>query len=248
MFDTRPSDSTGLLFNLCERLGRQIMQPRDTYGYLLDRFTTHECRLQVSSIHQSHVNDWTLISLKDVFLGRGEQIPSLRFKHKVRLAPVLARSLLQLSPSSWLPDNLTSEHIVFIQRPSSATTFYDCVYISKCLPESRRSHKQKQERKLDLPFDYTKDEERLFYLGVLLMELVLGATWESIRNSATSSSDVDVAEECLPRIQAQGDHYYHAIRSCIKFEFLEPESDLDKAPFRQEVYDKVVGLLDDNLS
>ncbi|KAK8113381.1 hypothetical protein PG984_013907 [Apiospora sp. TS-2023a] len=241
-----PSDAR-LLLNLCERLGSaQNLQPRDTHGYLLDPFTTDGCRLQVLSVHQSHDNDWTPVSLKEVLLRRGERIPSLRFKHKVRLAPVLARSLLQLASSSWLPGDLTSEDIVFIQRPSAAT-LYDCVYVSRRLPKWPSLYQLKNERKFDLPSDYTEDEERVFSLGVLLMELVLGATWESLRDSATSRSDIDVAEECLPRVQIEGDHYYRAIKCCIRIEF-ESDADLDKATFRQDVYDKVVGLLEDNHS
>lgn len=242
----RPSDK-GLLFNLCETfISTQEAQPRNSYGYMLDRSTANGCRLKISSLHRSE-DDWASVSLKDVLLRRGERVPRLAFKHKVKLAPVLARSLLQLSSSSWLPENLTSEHIVFIRRPSAAA-FYDCVYVSNCLPKTSNAQKLKCERKFDLPCDYTEDEERLFSLGVLLMELVLGATWESLRDSATSTSDVDVAEECLSRVQAEGDHYYRAIKCCIKFEFLEPDANLDKAPFRQEVNDKVVGLLEDNLS
>ncbi|KAK7936025.1 hypothetical protein PG985_001520 [Apiospora marii] len=242
-----PSDSD-LLFNLCETFrSTQEVQPQAPYGYVLDRSTAGGCRLRISSLCHGE-DDWTPFTLKDILLRRGERIPRLAFKHKVKLAPILARTLLQLSPSSWLPAVLTSEHIIFIRRPTVAT-FYDCVYVSKSLPERPPSaYKMNCERKFDLPSDYTEDEGRLFSLGILLMELVLGATWESIRDSATSSSDIDVAEECLSRVQAEGDHYYRAIKCCIEFEFLEPEADLDKAPFRQEVYDKVVGLLEDNLS
>ncbi|KAK6850023.1 hypothetical protein PG995_013856 [Apiospora arundinis] len=243
----KPTDNV-LLFDLCETVGSaQSHPPQDEYGYLLDRSTADECRLKVSPVQHGQDNDWTPVNLKDVLLRRGESIPRLAFKHKVKLAPLLARSLLQLSSSSWLPNNLTSEHIVFIRRSSTAH-FYDSVYILKCLPEKSSEQPPHIEPKFGLPIDYTEEEKRLFSLGVLLMELVLGSTWESIRNSATASFDVDVAEECLPRIQAEGDHYYRAIKCCIKFEFVEPEANLDKAPFRQEVYDKVVGLLEENLS
>ncbi|KAK8034120.1 hypothetical protein PG993_009115 [Apiospora rasikravindrae] len=238
-----------VLLDLCESLGSQkSLSPGDAYGYVLDHLSADECRLKVSSVYHSQTDDRALFSLKDVLLRRGWWIPRLEFRHKVKLAHLIARSLLQLS-SSWLTDSFNSEHIVFIPQ-GSGSPFYDSVYILKRLPKSEMSstYYQQYGRKFDLPADYRDVEERLFSLGVLLMELVLGATWESIRSSTASTSDLDVAEECLARIQTQGEHYYRAIKCCIRFEFVEPEADLDKASFRQEVYDKVVGLLEDNLN
>lgn len=79
------------------------------------------------------------------------------------------------------------------------------------------------------------------------MEVVLGVPWASIRALSTASSDLAVAEKGLAGVQNEDEHYYLAIRCCIKFQF-EFEEGLEKTQFREEVYEKVVGLLEGNMS
>ncbi|KAK8064092.1 hypothetical protein PG996_008744 [Apiospora saccharicola] len=235
--------------DLCQKLGiHQSQPPQDAYGLVVDRASPNNNRFKVSSLLKPQSNDWTPVSLKQVLEHRGVHmgLPHLAFKHKVKLAPILARTVLQLPACTWLPHRLTSDQIVFIQRDSSRI-LYESVYVLKHLPERPNTSNQPSEQMFDLPPYFSEIQKLFFSLGVLLMEVVLGFPWEIIRASSTASSDLAAAEECLARVQNEGENYFLAIRCCIKFQF-EFDEDLDKAQFREEVYEKVVGRLEGNVS
>lgn len=151
----KPCDNM-VMYDLCQKIGNpQGQQPQDAFGLVVDRASPHGDRFKISSLLKTQSNDWTPVSLKQVLQHHGVYtgIPHLSFKHKVKLATLLARSVLQLPARSWLPQKLTSDEIVFIQRDSSPT-LYESVYVLKRLPERTISIPW-DEQIFDLPPHYS---------------------------------------------------------------------------------------------
>ncbi|KAK6852176.1 hypothetical protein PG995_012301 [Apiospora arundinis] len=117
----------------------------------------------------------------------------------------------------------------------------------------------------------------IFSLGIVLLELALGKRLSSMRKPTTTTTtttsateegppqqesgllgeadrqrdlllDYDTALQHLSVVNTEMGPYYHdAVRRCIKCEFMHPTLDLEDDEFRQEVYRKVVALLEKNL-
>ncbi|KAK6838009.1 hypothetical protein PG987_006290 [Apiospora arundinis] len=117
----------------------------------------------------------------------------------------------------------------------------------------------------------------IFSLGIVLLELALGKRLSSMRKPTTTTTittsateegphqqesgllgeadrrrdlllDYDTALQHLSVVNTEMGPYYHdAVRRCIKCEFMHPTLDLEDDEFRQEVYKKVVALLEKNL-
>ncbi|KAK6852349.1 hypothetical protein PG995_010900 [Apiospora arundinis] len=230
-----------LIVSVCDALCRKQCLPNtDYYGYIIDNSANNAIKFTIRPTNSYQNNHWAVLTLRDVLMHQGKTLPGLRYFDKMKLAALVARALLQLSGSSWTPEVMTSESFVILI--SDNTTVYDSIYVSPCAPLAQPPSLQ-----LDLPVNYTKDEQRLIALGITLIELMLGTHWEQIRASAESTSDREIAQNKLRDLREVNEFCYLAIKYCINLEVVGAKCDLESQEFRKEVYERVVGRFEDNL-
>ncbi|KAL3294346.1 hypothetical protein RB213_005245 [Colletotrichum asianum] len=95
----------------------------------------------------------------------------------------------------------------------------------------------------------------LLALGILLLELNLGRTIESLRiqyetpppGAPRLMYDSMTAQRLLQERQMDSLNYKSAVQRCIWGEFARQKLDLNDEDFRQEIYEKVVALLETDL-
>ncbi|OBR06237.1 hypothetical protein CH63R_10357 [Colletotrichum higginsianum IMI 349063] len=234
--------------DLCAEIRRNQKQVAvDCYGMVSDQ-TGNKVRMfgvypQPST---ERPDSWSVVSLKDV-LANPSKFPPMSTPHRLRLAQVVSSSLLQLQQTPWVPDVLTSRDIVFLQKGPDAEVMYTDIFIAKSLPErAPKAYADKSVARGRCP--------ALLSLGIVLLELGLGGTIESFRTqdevppagSPLLLSEFRTAQRLLERRQIGSQRYSSAVKRCLWGEFDRPVLDLSNDDFRQEVYEQVVVLLEDN--
>jgi hypothetical protein len=241
------------LINLCQTIERCHRRgDLNCYGYVSDPSAAkyHKFGVYPLRTHQDY-NNWSMISLKEALENNNASLPPLRFGDKHKLAAKIASNILQHSQSPWLPDMLTSDDILFIKREDRK--LYDQAFVTKQFPESKV---------VEPTCDSTYSPECiqnpiLFSLGIILLEIALGKTADSLRTPserppAGSARDLlldyKTADKYLDIVEKTvGDSYGRVVRRCIKCEFLSRSSSLDDDEFRYEVYGSVVAPLEENV-
>ncbi|CAJ2510792.1 Uu.00g064170.m01.CDS01 [Anthostomella pinea] len=156
----------------------------------------------------------------------------------------------------YLTDTLVQSRrfdVLFVRQ--NDRTVYDRPYLAKRLPEDTVNTSTQVTAAGHTP---TVQNPTVFYLGILLIELLLGDTLDNIRtannwkvdpNVPELERDFDTAQKLLPRVMEKGEANYHtAVKRCVNCMFeSENAGDLEDAAFRQEVYEKVVGPLEEGL-
>jgi hypothetical protein len=183
------------------------------------------------------------ISLDDVYCG-----PTiLSAKAKITLAIVLANSVLQLYGSPWLPKGWDRKKFRFLRskdqimlRPLLAADFR-CIALVEPSPTDTLH----------------KSPERL-ELGVLLLELFLQDTMENLRDPAEDlGCDEEVTADTqfftASRVHEQHnwdvyERYSNAVAACLECNSDSDGVDMGDRSYRQFLYDKVIGPLEDELS
>ncbi|GJD01519.1 hypothetical protein ColKHC_10344 [Colletotrichum higginsianum] len=124
---------------------------------------------------------------------------------------------------------------------------YTDIFIAKSLPErAPKAYADKSVARGRCP--------ALLSLGIVLLELGLGGTIESFRTqdevppagSPLLLSEFRTAQRLLERRQIGSQRYSSAVKRCLWGEFDRPVLDLSNDDFRQEVYEQVVVLLEDD--
>ncbi|KAE9571649.1 hypothetical protein CGCF415_v006613 [Colletotrichum fructicola] len=233
--------------NLCERIRRSQKQLAfDCYGMIRDR-SGQMCRdFGVYPTFGSDREQWSVISLREV-LERPLEFPHMSVSAKLHLAAMIASSFLQLHQTPWLPEILTSRDILFFKR--GAELQYEHAFVMKGLQE-RLEDKQKGNNSAP-----SSRCPALLALGILLLELNLGRTIESLRiqyetpppGAPRLMYDSMTAQRLLQERQMDSLNYKSAVQRCIGGEFARPKLDLNDEDFRQEIYEKVVALLETDL-
>ncbi|ETS78935.1 hypothetical protein PFICI_08788 [Pestalotiopsis fici W106-1] len=252
--DASPNISASCVHDLCGAIAKgQDKHNVHCYGYISDKSAVTAPMFGVYPFGQMPSPSCTVISLKDVLEDHGKTFPLLRFRHKVRLSHLFALSVLQLSSSPWMPKILTSRDIIFLRRDDNV--LYESVYIASRLPYSSPDR---------LVFDDARvsplvPNKELFFLGILLIELALGTTFDKLRSSVSEQrytkpldleADWAMAINALSELQSTmkaSPNYFKSVKVCIKCEFLHENIDLNDQIFRQEVYKRVVGPLEEDL-
>ncbi|KAK8091753.1 hypothetical protein PG997_002114 [Apiospora hydei] len=224
--------------------------------------------------HNNPSDELSIVSLRQVLESGGKSLPYLAFRHKQTLAATVASNVLQLAKSPWLPEVFDCEDILFVNLDGSPS--YDHVFVSKRLPErdSPKTLDDGDDPKHHI--SGIVQNSTLFSLGIVLLELALGKRLRSLRKPTaivTAATTTDEEESspsqrsptqdaerrdllldyqtALQHLNAvnieMGPNYHDAVRRCIKCEFMHPTLDLEDDGFRQEVYGKVVALLEANL-
>ncbi|KAI8279597.1 hypothetical protein K4K60_005443 [Colletotrichum sp. SAR11_57] len=146
-----------------------------------------------------------------------------------------------------MPEILTSRDILFFKR--GAELQYEHAFVMKGLQE-RLEDKQKGNNSAP-----SSRCPALLALGILLLELNLGRTIESLRiqyetpppGAPRLMYDSMTAQRLLQERQMDSLNYKSAVQRCIGGEFARPKLDLNDEDFRQEIYEKVVALLQTDL-
>ncbi|KAK8868942.1 hypothetical protein PGQ11_007520 [Apiospora arundinis] len=223
---------------------KQCMPIVDCYGYIVDASAPEPVEFSIQPSGNPQIT-WSVLTLRDVLKGHGSELPRLKYGHKMKLAALVARALLQLSASSWLPEIMTSENMVILK--SGDDTIYDSIYVSQSITKAPSIQ-------LNLPSYYNRHEQMVLALGIMLIELMLGVPWEEIRTSANnpsqegSASDQGLAQEKLRELRDVNLNCFSAAKYCVNVEILETRGDLESHALRREIYENVVGPLEDNLN
>ncbi|KAK7960745.1 hypothetical protein PG988_011959 [Apiospora saccharicola] len=268
----RPQAKTRDLQDLCHAIEEsrrpEKLSSLTCYGYVTDKSSSTYNKFGVYPVPhpQAHYNlsdEWSLVSLRQVLESGGQSLPHLAFRHKQTLAATVASNVLQLAKSPWLPEVFDCDDILFVNLDGSPS--YDHAFVSKRLPE------RDQPKSLDDGHQPNNtsgiiQNSTIFSLGIILLELALGKRLRSLRKATTATVtdeeslltqnverrdlllDYQTALQHLNAVHIEmGPNYHDAVRRCIKCEFMHPTLDLEDDGFRQEVYGKVVALLEANL-
>ncbi|KAK8076236.1 hypothetical protein PG994_003508 [Apiospora phragmitis] len=229
------------------------------YGYVTDKPASTDNKFGVYPVqqpqgHHKLGDEWSIVSLRQVLESDGKSLPYLAFRHKQTLAATVASNVLQLAKSPWLPE--------------------DHAFVSKRLPERDQPKSLDDADPKHNSISGIIHNSTIFSLGIVLLELALGKRLRSLRKATTSIKtdeessasesrgspntqnaerrdlllDYETALQQLNAVNIEmGPNYHDAVRRCIKCEFMHPTLDLEDDGFRQEVYGKVVALLEANL-
>ncbi|KAJ4122765.1 hypothetical protein NW768_010208 [Fusarium equiseti] len=225
--------------NLCMALknARRTERPL-CYGHLIDK----ECddrQFEVYPLGATVNSDrWSLVTLDDILEGTEGLTPLVSLAEKMRLALAIASSVLQLSRTPWLPEALTKKNVHFFRR--DGTFSYKHPFLLRNF-----------EANIVQPLSTTQrcfylDNPTLFALGILLLEIILGQSFEQLRSPFKQLDIIDphgiiqdslAAHKLLERVALINPAYQAVIQRCID---CTETCGLDDDEFRQGVYDDVV--------
>ncbi|TAQ87577.1 hypothetical protein B7494_g4086 [Chlorociboria aeruginascens] len=241
--------------DLCKAITKLQQSQRDIcLGFLVDEFTNYKHGIYplVPSVDPS---SWSVLSLRSILSEEGISSRLTRLD-KLRLAVILASSVLQLHETPWLIDDWGKDDILFIQRKEGLV--YEHPFVSKHFSNSTAE-----------PVSHTGcnsaqggyrpiRNKTLFALGVLLIELHFGKSLDKLRvpddkgieavDTANSMSDWNTADRLVDSLYFEaGFRYGNAVRRCIRCDFDRQGTNLNDDGFREVVYRRVVVLLEEDL-
>lgn len=222
----------------------------DSYGTIIDHGSDAARGYKVYPISVSDYEEprqASVISLREI-LQQGDNSPHLPYQNRLQLAVVLSSSILQLHGSHWLPDNIGSRDIFFATK--QGYPIYNHPLVMKSL-QTDYPAPYKHEGEIVMPF---KCNPTLFSLGVLLIELILGETFESLRTAQETALgasrlllDYITAQRVVDQIRMMSSNYGTAVTRCFGGDLHKNDHSLDSEDFCQEVYAGVVALLEKDL-
>ncbi|KAI0153513.1 hypothetical protein BJ166DRAFT_358957 [Pestalotiopsis sp. NC0098] len=238
--------------NLCKEINipRGITAPTQSYGLVTSDSPFNKHTFWVGPSNHSYDSScWAKISLGSLLDCGPHEEYMLDFRRKHILAAKLASSILQLSHSQWLPDTLTSADITFMGESGQRLPEYP--FVTKRLRDNKGKTQDITKASLAIRSPLT------FSLGIVLLETALGRSIDSLRAGTRPSflrkaeisllDDYETAVKHLDQVEREiGPYYAQAVRNCIKCNFMSEKLDLEDDEFRNEVYDKVVALLERN--
>lgn len=235
--------------NVCEKIRRAQKQTAvHCYGTISDETpqTSYTFGIYPQQSMDSRDNLST-VTLREV-LEKPLMFPYMSVPVKLHLAAIISSSFLQLHQTPWLPDTLTSRDILFLKRGSDMELDYEHTFVMKKLPAEVA-------KTLPCGSFPSSRNPALLSLGILLLELRLGSTIESFHNqhelppSGASSLMYEsiTAHRLLQQKQLGSLRYTSAVQRCLWGEFGRENLDLSSEAFTQEVYEKVVALLETDL-
>lgn len=248
----------GSTLNLCHQLGKvsvsTTQQRVDCYGIVFDpkpenpQETRSYTVYPVPDLSPDKSQGCKVVSLRDVLQGKDGLTP-LGYRHRLQLAVFIARSILQFYKTPWMPLMPSSQNFFFIQRGSSTFSYYDHAFLM-AVDDNSTSSEDEAASAIPLIRNPT-----LMALGVLLVELVTNRTVDSMRRPEevvgggkhNLLSDYMTTRRLLKDVHERSSNFGSAVRRCIDCEFRTAKLDLEDEDFRQEVYSRVVALLEEDL-
>ena len=162
---------------------------------------------------------------------------------RLELALTISSSVLQLNGTPWLRQSLTKHDILLLADDGTDSQRRAFVFAAFSATGPTNSFKSKAF--LGLPRN-----ETLFALSILLTELCLGQSFESLRSeedpldrngNSNILTDMSTATRSLEDVYREaGNRYGDAVRRCIHCDFNQRNTSLEDDSFRQAVYDGVV--------
>jgi hypothetical protein len=199
-------------------------------GYIIDDATMHHHIYPV--VHPPYAELPAPISL---YKRLTTPTSKLTRKERLQLALTLAASVLQLHKTPWLNERFTKNDILFLNSTSGP-------YVSRSFLSTPPPPPEKTTPKT-LPI---VRNETIFALGVLLIELCLGHSLESLRLEEDLSPDAKLTDYMTARrlvsevYDEGGGRYGDAVRRCIHCEFDQRKASLDVEGFRECFFRGVV--------
>ncbi|SCN72121.1 uncharacterized protein FFE2_02474 [Fusarium fujikuroi] len=196
--------------NLCEAM--QTMGKRkqgERCGHIQHCYMTKTQKYDVYTLEcLGGCDEWSLVPLKQVL-----QDPALLYGDKLRLAWMIACGVLQMQGTPWVAGIPRSEDIFIAQK--GGVHQFQHVFVLRHFPEYPRVNASVSPTN---PF--------MLYLGILLMELILGqsiATLDSPQTQALEPGlprhilDYEAANQLLGRVMMTGGPgYYNAVERCLR--------------------------------
>ncbi|RFN46236.1 hypothetical protein FIE12Z_9515 [Fusarium flagelliforme] len=224
--------------NLCLALKNAREARPVCYGHLIDTACADR-QFQVCPLGTTVNSDrWSVVTLDDILQGKTELRPLVSLAEKVRLALAVASSVLQLSKTPWLPEFLTRKNVHFFQRDGSLSYRYP--FLLRNFPSNPVQPPSTAQGCVYL------NNPTLFALGILLLEIILGQSFEQLRSPSDRLIDGDhdgtirdyiIAHKLLERVALISTAYQAVVQRCID---CTETRGLDEDGFRQEVYNDVV--------
>jgi len=233
--------------DLCKKIGRtRSEQAAECYGIIPDRL----CKRKRCYVVHHPVSTTTtgenrgagkMVSLRDILEG-GRGLEPMTYRDRLQLAVFVTSSVLQLYKTPWLSEMPTSRDIFFLRGDGSPS--YGRVFVMAGSGVSGVS----------APAFPMIRNPTLLALGILLIEIIRGQTIDSLRSPNEAFgvgggllADYVTARRLLNEVYQASSNYGSAVRRCIDGEFERQSLDLDDVDFQQEVYSRVVALLEEDL-
>ena len=174
---------------------------------------------------------------------------TLRRGDRLVLALTLASSVLQLYKTPWLREYWDKNDIMI--SGDCIRDVREQVYVSRSFPPTKGDSSNQA-------FMLPLRNVTLFALGIVLIELCLGQTLESMRGfedqldssgNANVLTDWSTANRMTEAVYSEaGTRYGDAVRRCLHCDFDQRNTSLDNDAFRQAVYDGVVAPLQEDVN
>jgi hypothetical protein len=247
----KPEPNLQPIRDLCSAIGTLQSPQRDVCLTLLQKeIATQKYGLKIipAETLPQNTEHWVSSTLRDV-LRRGRQFSK---RDRVRLAVILASSVLQLYQTKWLNDDWGVDSIYFVERPG--LTSYDQPFVLQT-PAMNTTSSTSAPRNLGRIIQ----NQALFALGVALIELWFGETLEELRDAEDEPQDPnDVQGDFITRINTAyrmadeladdaGAKYSDAVRKCLRCDFSRRVYKLDDVQFQKAVFHEVVAKLQESL-
>ncbi|KAF9770627.1 hypothetical protein IL306_011811 [Fusarium sp. DS 682] len=196
--------------NLCETIQTMGKKKQgEKCGHIQHCYLTQTQKYDVYTLEcLGSCDEWSLVPLKEIL-----QDPALLYGDKLRLAWMIACSVLQMQGTPWVTDIPRSEDIYIAQK--GGIPQFQHVFVLRHFPEYPR-------------VDATASPTNPFmlYLGILLIELILGqpiASLDSAPNQTLEPGlprhilDYETANKLLGRVMMTGGSgYYNAVERCLR--------------------------------
>ncbi|KAM0330700.1 hypothetical protein ACHAQA_003652 [Verticillium albo-atrum] len=233
--------------DLCEVLSKaQKQKAADCYGCIADVSCLKQRKYGIYPLQvvgDDRTDRWSLVSLTSVLQDRSGKYPPLTYLDRLRLAWTISSSIVQLHNTPWISATVTHREIYFMQRQD--TSLYEQVFVLKQLPEPVAQTGI-------VPTLPTAQNLTLLALGILLVELILGETMDTLRAPGVDASplaDYETAMGLLGRVGLEGSaNYDSAVKRCLRCEFHRQNRSLEDEAFRQDVFGGIVALLEEDVN
>ena len=188
---------------------------------------------------QLGVKPMELVTLQTLFSQ--PQQPSVR--ERLKLAVLLASSVMQLHETSWLNKLWYSSDIFF--KGADAQDFRLAEpYLKSTFQTAQASGVDVVQKEDEWSDSMLCCNQTLFMLGIILIEVYHWKPFEALENGRRRSKAV--RETVAELFQNAGENYGLSVKTCVQG-LPCMEMDLHHEGFKNEVYEKIVAPLEDNL-
>jgi hypothetical protein len=255
----RPAPSTGVrIVDMCKR-EFPALEPKKPIGFLVDGENEIYKHIFYRTGTFGSASTYSL-SLAEILTrtddrsrGRYWYVPR---GHRIRIAAILASSVLQLNGTSWLENEWTSDDIMFHWRPPRRAVDEDSSY-EHSIPDFQQPYlswkqcpkKSRTPSAINVPRLRTHmiRNRMLFALGLTLVELCFGKTLTSLRTGEDENTNETAMRSLDSVYDEMGGQYGDVVRRCLLQPFDVRELRLDNEEVQHKIFNDIVTPLAQNL-